>query len=253
MAGHSQFKNIMHRKGAQDKKRAKVFAKHSREIMVAVKQGGEDPEANPRLRNAIKDARADNMPNDRVDKAIKSALGADADAHNYENIRYEGYGSGGVAIIIEALTDNRNRTASDLRAMFSRNGGNLGETGSVAFMFQQKGEILYPLSVADEEEIFEAAAEAGAENVESTEAGHEILTGPDDYGSVRDTLEARYGEPERAGLVWRPDTLAPADREIAEKVLKLIDALEENDDVQRVFTNVDIDQDTYTQLMAQSA
>lgn len=238
MAGHSKWSNIKHRKGRQDEKRAKVFNKLGREIYVAAKLGGGDPEANPRLRLAISTARSENMPNDRIDRAIEKATGGD-DGENYEEIRYEGYGVNGVAVIVDALTDNRNRTASEVRACFTKYGGNLGETGCVNFMFDRVGEIFYPADKASAEDIFEAAVEAGAANCESDDDGHIITTDPDEFASVRDALEKRYGEPERSGLAWRPNTLAPVDESAAESIIKLVDALEDNDDVQNVTTNLD--------------
>ncbi len=249
MAGHSKFKNIQHRKGAQDKKRAKIFTKVGREIIVAAKLGGPDAEANPRLRSAIAAARAVNMPNDRIKKAIDTAVGS-GDAENYEEIRYEGYGPGGVAIIVDALTDNRNRTASEVRTAFGKFGGNMGETNSVSFMFDRVGEIIYPAATGDADTIFEAAVEAGAMNVESGDEIHEITTEPDDVGSVRDALVESLGEPEKAGLTWKPNTLAEVSEDQASSILKLIDALEDNDDVQNVTTNFDVSDEVMEKLMA---
>ena len=197
MAGHSKFKNIMHRKGAQDKKRAKVFTRLIKELAVAAR-GGTDPDANPRLRTALAAARGANMPKDNIDRVLKKAEGGDGDS--YDEMRYEGYGPGGVALIVEALTDNRNRTASEVRATFNKFGGNLGETGSVNFMFDRVGQILYPASAGDADTVFEAALEAGADNVESDENGHEITTAPDDFNAVREALEGDFGTPEEAGL-----------------------------------------------------
>jgi YebC/PmpR family DNA-binding regulatory protein len=249
MAGHSKFKNIMHRKGAQDKKRAKVFSKLIRELTVAVKSGLPDPDSNPRLRSAIAAAKQQNMPNDTIDRAIKKAAGGEDDA-NYEEVRYEGYGPSGVAIIVEALTDNRNRTASEVRAAFSKHGGNLGETGSVNFMFERVGYVVYPTSVASSEAIFEAALEAGAEDVESGEESHEITCQPDDFSEVRDTLSERFGEPEEARLDWKPQTTTPVDEDTAQTLFKLIDALEDNDDVQRVASNFDVSEEVLERLSA---
>src|SRR5690606_17812165 len=210
MAGHSQFKNIMYRKGAQDKKRAKQFARLTREIMVAAKTGLPEPDKNPRLRGAIQAARQANMPKDNIERAIKRAAGGEDDT-NYEEVRYEGYGPGGVAGIVEALTDNRNRTASEVRAAFSKHGGALGETNSVSFMFDRIGVITYPAKVASAEVMFEAAVEAGAGNVESTAAQHEITCDPDDFTAVRDALTDRFGDPASAELTWRPQTTVVID------------------------------------------
>lgn len=240
MAGHSQFKNIMHRKGAQDAKRAKVFTKIIREITTSARVGMPDPAANPRLRAAIQAARIANMPRDTIERAIKKGAGGD-DGANYEEVRYEGYGPGGVAVIIEALTDNRNRTASEIRSSFTKNGGNLGETNSVSFMFERVGAIHFPLSTAEADAMFEAALEAGADNVESGEAGHDITCPPDDLAAVRDALEAKFGSPEYARLDWQAKTTSPVgDQETAETLMKLIDVLEDNDDVQRVYANYEI-------------
>ena len=249
MAGHSQFKNIMHRKGAQDKKRAKVFAKLAKEIIVAAKSGLPDPDKNPALRLAIQNARAANMPKDNIERAIARAVGGGAE-ENYEEIRYEGYGPGGVAVIVEALTDNRNRTASEVRAIFSKNGGSLGETGSVAFMFEQVGQLLYKPEVADADSMFEAAVEAGATNVESSEDGHEVVCAPDDFAAVRDTLAEKLGDPEEAGLVWKPNNTVPVEEEQGQTLMKLLDALDDCDDVQRVSANFDIAEEVLQRLTA---
>ncbi len=239
MAGHSQFKNIMHRKGAQDARRARQFAKLIREITVSARSGLPDPAANPRLRAACADAREANMPRDTIERAIKKATGTSG-GEDFVEIRYEGYGPAGVAIIVEALTDNRNRTASDIRAAFAKHGGALGETNSVAFLFTRCGIINYPKRIADDDAMLEAAIEAGAEEVVSDGEGHEITTGVEDFFAVRDALEARFGAPERARIEWRPATLVTLDEETAASVLKLIDALEESDDVQNVYANFDI-------------
>jgi len=238
MAGHSQFKNIMHRKGAQDIKRAKIFNKLAREITVAAKTGLPDPAMNPRLRAAIIAARQKNMPKDRIDRAIKSGEGGDA--ADYETIRYEGYGPGGVAIIVEALTDNRNRTAPEIRTAFSKAGGALGETNSVSFMFQRLGVITYPASVASADAIFETAAEAGAENVDSEGDEHEVTTTVEGFSAVRDALEEKYGPATNSALEWRPVTFATPTPEQAEALFKLIDVLEDNDDVQTVSANAEV-------------
>lgn len=247
MAGHSQFKNIMHRKGAQDAKKAKVFTKIIRELTVSAKTGLPDPAANPRLRAAIQEARANNMPRDTIERAIKRGQGGD-DGANYEEVRYEGYGPGGVAIIVEALTDNRNRTASDIRSAFSKNGGNLGETNSVSFQFDRVGAIHYPVSTASADAMFEAALEAGADNVESDEEGHDVTCAMDDLGQVRDALEAKFGTPEGARLEWRPKVATPIEGEAAETLLKLLELLEDHDDVQRVASNFEMSEETLARL-----
>jgi YebC/PmpR family DNA-binding regulatory protein len=239
MAGHSQFKNIMHRKGAQDARRARAFAKLIREITVSAKAGLPDPAANPRLRAAVTAAYKSNMSKDTVDRAIKKAAGAGA-GDDYMDVRYEGYGAYGVAVIVEALTDNRNRTASDVRSAFSKHGGALGETNSVSFMFTRLGVIRYMAATASADAMLEAAIEAGAENVESDAEAHEITCTVEDFFAVRDLLEHRFGAPEEAKLDWRPTTTVTLDEERAASVLKLMDALEENDDVQNVYANFDI-------------
>ncbi len=249
MAGHSKFKNIQHRKGAQDAKRAKIFTKIGREIIVAVKASGADPNSNPRLRAAIQAGRAENMPNDRIKRAIDSALGA-GNTDNYENIRYEGYGPGGVAIIVEALTDNRTRTVGEVRSYFSKMGGVLGETNSVSFMFERLGEIIYPAAKGSADQMFEIAVEAGADNVESGDELHEITCAPDNFAAVRDNLVAKLGEPQKAGFVWKPNVQASVDEETAKSILKLIDMLEDNDDVQNVFTNFEVSDEIMERLMA---
>lgn len=248
MAGHSQFKNIMHRKGAQDAKRAKVFTKLIRELTVSAKTGQPDPAANPRLRAAIQAARVANMPKDTIDRAIKRGAGGD-DGANYEEVRYEGYGPGSVAVIVEALTDNRNRTASEVRAAFNKSGGALGESNSVSFMFDRIGAIHYPAETASADAVFEAALEAGADEVESGEDGHDIICQPDDLAAVRDALEAVFGTPEYARLDWRAQTQTPvADEDTARSLLKFLDVLEDNDDVQRVQTNADIAEEIMEKL-----
>ncbi len=239
MAGHSQFKNIMHRKGAQDRKRAKIFARHTREIMVAARSGLPDPEQNSTLRNAVIAARAANMPKDNIDRAIKRVAGGE-DVANYEEIRYEGYGPGGVAVIVEAMTDNRNRTASEVRAAFSKHGGNMAETGAVSFMFDRVGQMIYPAAAAPADEMFDVAVEAGANNVESGDDGHEIFCDPSDFAAVRDILIERFGNPAELGLVWKPQNPIALDEDKARTMLKLIDALDDNDDVGAVSANFDI-------------
>ncbi|WP_193367954.1 YebC/PmpR family DNA-binding transcriptional regulator [Pelagibius marinus] len=249
MAGHSQFKNIMYRKGAQDKKRAKQFARLTREIMVAAKAGLPDPDKNPALRGAIQTARAANMPKDNIERAIKRAAGGD-EGTNYEEVRYEGYGPGGVAVIVEALTDNRNRTASEVRSAFSKHGGTLGETNSVSFMFDRLGVIAYPAEVGSAEEVFEAAVEAGASNVESNAEQHEITCDPDDFSTVRDALTEKFGDPREAELTWRPQNTVEIDEDKAQTMLKLLDVLDDSDDVQRVAANFDISDDVMARLTA---
>jgi len=238
MAGHSKFKNIQHRKGAQDKKRAKIFSRLAKEITVAAKMGMPDPDSNPRLRTAILAARAQNMPKDNIERAIKKS--ADADGENYDEVRYEGFGPGGIGVIVETLTDNRNRTASDVRSTFSKSGGNMGETGSVSFMFDRVGSIEYGPDAADAETVFEAAIEAGAEDVASGEDGHEIICSMEDLHGVVDVLAGVLGEPQAASIVWKPQNDVPVDAEAAEKVLKFMDALDDLDDVQNVYANFDI-------------
>jgi len=238
MAGHSQFKNIMHRKGRQDAVKSRLFGKLAREITVSAKLGTPDPAMNPRLRAAIIAARAENMPKDNIDRAIKKALGGDAET--YEEIRYEGYGPGGVAVIVEVLTDNRNRTAGEVRAAFTKSGGNLAETGAVSFMFDHVGVIEYDAKIASAEAIFEAALEAGADDVVSSDNGHEIYAAQDRFGAVAKALEAKFGEPGKASLVWRPQNTVAVDDEQGEKVLKLIENLNEHDDVQNVYANFEV-------------
>ncbi|WP_299380855.1 YebC/PmpR family DNA-binding transcriptional regulator [uncultured Kiloniella sp.] len=247
MAGHSQFKNIMHRKGAQDKKRAKIFARHTREIMVAARSGLPDPEQNSTLRNAIMAARAANMPKDNIDRAVKRVAGGE-DVANYEDVRYEGYGPAGVAVIVDASTDNRNRTASEVRTAFSKLGGNLGETGSVSFMFDRVGSLTYPASVADADAMFEAAVEAGADNVESTDEDHEIICDPGDFADVRDALIEKFGPPTELGLQWKPQNTISLNEDQASTMLKLIDTLDDNDDVQNVSANFEIDDEIMAKL-----
>jgi YebC/PmpR family DNA-binding regulatory protein len=249
MAGHSQFKNIMHRKGAQDAKRGRQFAKFIREITVSAKQGMPDPAFNPRLRAAMAAARVANMPRDTIERAVKKATGAGA-GEDYVEVRYEGYGPAGVAMIVEALTDNRNRTASDVRSAFAKHGGALGETNSVSFLFSRLGVIRYPASVASEDEMLEAAIEAGAENVESGPEGHEVTTPIEDFFAVRDALETRFGAPETAKLDWRPTTTVSLDEDKAAAMMKLLDVLEDNDDVQNVYANFEVSEDVMAKMSA---
>ncbi len=249
MAGHSKFKNIQHRKGRQDKLRSKMFSKLGKEIMVAAKMGAPDPDMNPRLRLAILNAKSQSVPNDTIKRAVEKGSGAGADDENFENVRYEGYGPHGVAVIVEALTDNRNRSAADIRAAFSKSGGNLGETGNVAFMFDHVGEIVFDANVASEDEMFEAALEAGASNVESDDETHEIICDANDFAAVSDALTKKYNDPKNAGLVWRANMNSPIETlEKAESVMRLVDMLEDNDDVQKVYTNVDISDEIMDQL-----
>lgn len=248
MAGHSQFKNIMHRKGRQDAARSKMFSKLAREITVAAKMGAPDPAMNPRLRLAVQNAKAQSMPKDNIQRAINKASGGDSE--NYEEVRYEGYGPGGVAVIVEALTDNRNRTASSVRTAFTKSGGSLGETGSVAFMFDRVGEILYPESAGDEDKVMEAAIEAGAEDVMSSQEGHTIICGFEDIGEVSAALEASLGEAESVKAIWRPQTGAPVDEDKAQSVLRLVDVLEDDDDVQNVYANFEVDDEVLAKLSA---
>ncbi len=248
MAGHSQFKNIMHRKGRQDAVRSKMFSKLAREITVAAKMGLPDPAMNPRLRLAIQNAKAQSMPKDNIERAIKKAAGGDAE--NYDEVRYEGYGPGGVAVIVEALTDNRNRSASNIRAAFTKAGGSLGETGSVAFMFDRVGEIIYPADKGDADTVMEAAIEAGAEDVQSDENGHVITCAFEDIGDVTTALEASLGEAESVKAIWRPQTGTPVDEERAQSILKLVSTLEDDDDVQNVYANFEVDDETLAKLSA---
>ena len=246
MAGHSKYKNIMHRKGAQDKKRSTLFSKLSREITVAAKAGLPDPDMNARLRSAIIAARAQSVPNDNIQRAISKASNSDGD--NYEEVRYEGFGPGGVSLIIESLTDNRNRTATNVRTAVAKNGGNLGASGSVSHAFDRLGLISYPATVGDAEKVFEAALEAGAEDVSSTEEAHEIWTAQGDLHEVAKALEAVLGEAEGAKLAWRPQTMVSVDEGDAATLFKLIDALDDDDDVQTVWANYDISDEVMEKL-----
>ena len=246
MAGHSQFKNIMHRKGAQDKKRAKIFTRLIRELTVAAKAGA-DPDSNPRLRTAIAAARAANMPKDNIDRVLKKATGGGEET-NYEEIRYEGYGPGGVAIIVDALTDNRNRTASEVRAAFSKYGGNLGETNSVGFMFDRIGLISYPKDLVSSEAAFEAAVESGASDVEATQSSYEFICSTEEFNNVREYLEDEYGQPESAGLSWKPQSTVELSADQASTLLKLLDVLDDNDDVQSTAANFEISDEVLEKL-----
>lgn len=238
MAGHSQFKNIMHRKGRQDAMKSKLFGKLAREITVAAKLGTPDPAMNPRLRAAVIAARAENMPKDNIERAIKKALGGEGE--NYDEIRYEGYGPGGVAVIVEVLTDNRNRTASDVRSYFTKSGGNLAETGAVSFMFERVGIVEYDADKASADAMLEAAIDAGADDVQSSEAGHEVYASQDSFREVAKALEAKFGEPRKAALTWKPQNSVSVDDETGEKLLKLIETLNEHDDVQNVYANFEV-------------
>jgi YebC/PmpR family DNA-binding regulatory protein len=246
MAGHSKWANIQHRKGRQDALRSKLFSKLAKEITVAAKMGDPDPDKNPRLRLAVKEARSQSVSKEVIDRAIKKSLAGEGD--NYEEIRYEGYGPNGVAVIVEAMTDNRNRTASVVRSTFSKNGGNLGETGSVAFMFERKGEIVYPASAGDVEAILEAAIEAGAQDVESSDEEHIIYCADTDLNDVSTALEAALGESDSTKLIWKPATTTELGLEDMQKLMKLVDALEDDDDVQRVTTNFETSDDVMAQL-----
>ena len=238
MAGHSKWANIQYRKGAQDKKRGKIFTKLIREITIAARAGGGDPTGNPRLRLAVDKARAQSMPKDNIERAIKRGTG-DMEG-NFEEIRYEGYGPGGVAVIVEALTDNRNRAASDIRSYFTKSGGNLGETGSVSFMFDHTGIIEYDAKVASDDAMLDAAIEAGADDVLSSESGHEVYASQEAFREVAKALEAKFGEPRKAALTWKPQNAISLDDAKGEQMLELISALEENDDVQNVYANFEV-------------
>ena len=246
MAGHSKWANIQHRKGRQDAARSKLFSKLSKEITVAAKMGDPDPDKNPRLRLAVKEAKSNSVPKDVIDRAIKKSVAGEGD--DYEEIRYEGYGPNGVAVIVETMTDNRNRTASTVRSTFSKNGGNLGETGSVGFMFDRKGEVIYQADAGDADTIFEAAIEAGAEDVESSEDGHIIWCADTDLNDVSNALEEALGESESTKLVWKPTTTTELGLEDMQKLMKLVDALEDDDDVQRVTTNFEATDEVMAQL-----
>ena len=246
MAGHSKWANIQHRKGRQDAARSKLFSKLSKEITVAAKMGDPDPEKNPRLRMAVKEAKSQSVPKDVIDRAIKKSVAGDGD--EYEEIRYEGYGPSGVAVIVEAMTDNRNRTASTVRSTFSKNGGNLGETGSVGFMFDRKGEVVYQADIGDADTVMMAAIEAGAEDVESSEDGHVIYCADTDLNEVSSSLEAELGESQSTKLIWKPTTTTELDLEGMQKLMRLIDALEDDDDIQRVTSNFEASDEVMEQL-----
>ena len=246
MAGHSKFKNIMHRKGRADAQRSKLFSKLSRDITVAAKSGLPDPAANPRLRLAVNNAKAESLPKDVIDRAIKKGVGGDAES--YDEIRYEGFGPGGVGVIVEALTDNRNRAAANVRAIFAKNGGALGETGSVSFNFDRMGQITYPASAGSEDAVMEAAIEAGAEDVESDEESHVIWTAFEDMTAVIDALAATLGDPKTTAITWRPKMLVPVEGDAVATIMKLIDTLDDEDDVQNVYANFDISDEDLAKL-----
>ena len=248
MAGHSQFKNIMFRKGRQDAVKSKLFSKLAREITVAAKEGGADADGNPRLRLAIQNARAQSMPKDNIERAINKAAGGDDES--YAEVRYEGYGPGGVALIVEALTDNRNRTAGAVRSYFTKNGGAMGETGSVAFMFDRIGEIVYPASAGSADAVLDAAIEGGANDVSSDAERHVIVSGFADLGTVARALEEKLGPAESVRAIWKPQTLTPVEADKAETLLKLIATIEDDDDVQNVYANYDVDESTMGRLSA---
>jgi len=246
MAGHSKFKNIMHRKGAQDKKRGKIFSKLGKEITVAAKMGTPDPDMNPRLRTAIQAAKAQNMPNANIDRAIKRSQ--EAGGENYEEVRYEGFGTGGVGVIIEALTDNRNRTAGEIRSIMTKHGGNLGETGSVSFMFDRLGAIEFDTDAGSAEAVFEAAIEAGADDVESTDDGHTLYCDAEALHEVAKGLEGTLSAPRSATIMWRPQNSIELDDKAGETLLKMLEALEDSDDVQQVYANFEVS-DAVLELM----
>jgi YebC/PmpR family DNA-binding regulatory protein len=248
MAGHSKFKNIMHKKGRQDAARSKLFSKLSRDITVAAKAGLPDPAMNPRLRLAVANARAESMPKDNIERAIKK--GAAGETDNFEEIRFEGFGPGGVGVIVEVLTDNRNRATASVRATFGKNGGNLGENGSVAFMFDRMGEVVYPPKAGSEDKVMDAAIEAGAADVESDEEAHTIFTGFEDLGEVAEALEAKLGAPKSTGVVWRPKSTTPVSGDTAKTLMKLIETLEDDDDVQSVYANFEISDEEMARLTA---
>jgi len=247
MAGHSKFKNIMHRKGAQDKKRSSLFSKLSKEITVAAKMGGPDVDSNPRLRLAVQTARGQSMPKDNIQRAINKSVGGDAE--NYDEIRYEGFGPGGTAIIVESLTDNRNRAASEIRTAFAKNGGNLGESGSVSYQFEKVGEIIFDAAAKSADDMFEIALEAGAEDVASDDETHEIYCAMEDLQAVTEALSAAVGEePKSAKLIWKPENTIEVDEETARKLLKMIDVLDDLDDVQNIYGNYEISDEVMEKL-----
>jgi len=249
MAGHSKWANIMHRKGAQDSKRAKRFTKLVREVIVAARSGMPDPEHNPRLRVAIAAAKSQSVPKENIERAIKKVQGG-TDGDNYDELTYEGFGTGGVAVMVDAVTDNRNRTAAEVRSIFNRYGGALGETGSVNYLFSRVGAIRYPLDVANTDDMFEAALDAGADDCSQDEDGHEIICAPDAFGEVNDSLNSRFGAPETAMLIWKPQTTISVNEDQATTLFKLIEALDDCDDVQQVSANFDVSDDIMRRLSA---
>jgi YebC/PmpR family DNA-binding regulatory protein len=249
MAGHSKWANIMHRKGAQDSKRAKRFTKLVREVIVAARSGMPDPEHNPRLRAAIAAAKSQSVPKDNIERAIKKVQGG-GEGENYDELTYEGFGAGGVAVMVDAMTDNRNRTAAEVRSIFNKFGGTLGETGSVNYLFQRAGSIRYPLDVASTDDMFEAALEAGAEDCTHDEDGHEVICAPDAFGEVSESLSSRFGDAESATLIWKPQTTIAVDEDQATSLFKLIEALDDSDDVQQVSANFDVSDDIMRRLSA---
>ena len=246
MAGHSKFKNIMHKKGRQDAARSKLFSKLSRDITVAAKSGLPDPNMNPRLRLAVNNAKAESMPKDNIERAIKK--GAAGEGEDYEEIRYEGFGPGGVGVIVEVLTDNRNRSGGNVRAIFGKNGGNMAENGAVSFMFDRVGQIEYPAAAGSEEQVLEAAIEAGASDVESDEEGHTVVTALEDLSEVASSLEQRFGAARSTKVVWRPNISTPVASDDASGVMRLLDALDDDDDVQNVYANVEISDEDMERL-----
>jgi len=249
MAGHSHAKNVAVRKGKQDRAKAKIFTKVAREIIAACKAGMPDPDHNPRLRAALLKARAANITNDKINETIKRATGA-GNAENYDEMRYEGYGPGGIAVIVEALTDNRNRAASEIRSIFTKGGGNMGETGSVSFMFDRIGQIIYPAKAASEDAMLEAAIDAGAENCESDAEQHTLTTSVEQLGAVRDAVEQKFGAAQSAKIIWQPKSTTAINEEQATALFKMLDALEDNDDVQEVFANYEVDEKILERLSA---
>lgn len=250
MAGHSKWANIQHRKGAQDKKRAKAFSKLGKEIQVAAKMGGDDPDANPRLRLALLTARSNSMPKDRIERAVKAGAGTANDGQDFVEMRYEGYGVGGVAVIVDTLTDNKNRTAGEVRSGFSKYGGNLGESNSVGFMFDRVGQLVFSAEKADADTMFEAAVEAGADDCESEESVHIVTCDPNNFGAVQEVLTGKFGDAEESGLIWKPNVLAEVTEDHAVTLMKMIDVLEESDDVQSVTTNLDVSEEIMEKLVS---
>ena len=250
MAGHSKWANIMYRKGAQDARRAKRFTKLIREVYVAAREGTPDPDHNPRLRTAIAAAKAQSVPKDNIERAVRKASGGGDGQERFDTLSYEGFGPGGVAVIVDAITDNRNRTAATLRSIFSRHGGTLGESGSVNYLFSRVGVIAYPADAASGDDMFEAALDVGADECESEADGHEVICAPESLSEASEALTARFGAPERVEIVWRPQTTVPIDRDKAEAVFRLLEALDDSDDVQQVSANYDVTDDILRTLSA---